>query len=124
MSEPIPTEKQATPLLSNTVYDRLKWLAQIGLPALGALYFGIAQIWGLPSAGEVVGTITVIDTFLGVVLGLSTKSYNNSDAKYDGALVVDSSNPDRDIYSFQLNDMPEALKEKDELAFKVQKPAV
>jgi hypothetical protein len=123
MSTPLPTEKQATPLLSNTVYDRLKWVAQIGLPALGALYFGLAQIWGLPFAGEIVGTITVVDAFLGVLLGLSTKSYNNSDAKYDGALVVDSSNPDRDIYSFQLNDMPESLREKDELSFKVQKPA-
>lgn len=70
------------------MYDQLKWVAQIGLPALGALYFALASIWGLPYGEEVIGTITAVDLFLGVVLGISTKTYNASDAKYDGAMLV------------------------------------
>lgn len=62
--------------LSNKTYDILKWVALILLPAIGALYFGLAQIWNLPYAEEIVGTITIIDTFLGAILGISTSSYN------------------------------------------------
>ncbi len=62
--------------MSNKMYDVLKWIAQILLPALGTLYFALAGIWGFPYAEEVVGTITAIDTFLGVVLGISTTLYN------------------------------------------------
>lgn len=62
--------------LSNKVYDVLKWIAQYLLPALGALYFALSQIWGLPYGEEIVGTITAIDAFLGAILGISTLSYN------------------------------------------------
>lgn len=65
-------------LLSNKTYDSLKWIAQIALPALGTLYFGLAQIWGLPYGEEIVGTITVVDAFLGALLKISTEQYNNN----------------------------------------------
>lgn len=61
--------------MSNKNYDILKYIAQILLPALGTLYFGLAQIWHLPYAEEVVGTITVLDTFLGVLLKISSDKY-------------------------------------------------
>ena len=61
--------------MSNKTYDILKWVAQILLPALGALYFALAKIWGLPYSNEVVGTITAIDAFLGALLGISTIQY-------------------------------------------------
>lgn len=63
-------------LMSNKVYDVLKWIALVLLPALGALYFGLANIWGFPYAEEVVGTVSVIDTFLGAILMISTNEYN------------------------------------------------
>lgn len=62
--------------MSNKVYDVLKWVAQIALPAVGALYFALADLWGLPYPTEIVGTITAIDTFLGVILGISSSSYH------------------------------------------------
>ena len=65
-------------VFNNKVYDILKWIAQLVLPAFGTLYFALAGIWGFPYGEEVVGTIVAIDTFLGVVLGLSTMSYNKS----------------------------------------------
>lgn len=62
--------------MKDNTYNTLKRIAQVVLPALGSLYFGLAQIWGLPYAEQIVGTIALIDTFLGVILGISTKSYN------------------------------------------------
>lgn len=64
--------------ISNQVYDTLKWIAQYLLPALGTLYFAIAGIWGLPYGEQVVGTITALDTFLGVILGISAVNYNKN----------------------------------------------
>lgn len=63
--------------MSNKVYDILKFVAQVLLPALGTLYFAIASIWGLPFAEEIVGTITAIDAFLGAVLHISSEAYKN-----------------------------------------------
>ena len=60
---------------SNKIYDVLKYIALIGLPALGTLYFALSGIWGLPYGEEVVGTITAADTFLGVLLGISSATY-------------------------------------------------
>lgn len=62
--------------LSNKVYDVLKWIAMYFLPAAGTLYFALSGIWGLPYGEEVVGTITAVDTFLGVILGISSATYN------------------------------------------------
>ena len=62
-------------ILDNKTYDILKWTAMIFLPALGTLYFGLASIWGLPYGEQIVGTITVIDTFLGALLGISSSNY-------------------------------------------------
>lgn len=64
--------------MNNKTYDVLKWIAQILLPALGALYFGLAEIWNFPYAKEIVGTITVIDAFLGALLGISTAQYKKN----------------------------------------------
>lgn len=62
--------------LTNKVYDTLKWIAMYFLPALGTLYFALAGIWGFPFGEEIVGTLTAVDTFLGVILGISTVQYN------------------------------------------------
>lgn len=62
--------------ISNKTYDILKWIAQYFLPALGTLYFTLATIWGLPYGEQIVGTISAVDIFLGVLLGISTKQYN------------------------------------------------
>lgn len=62
--------------MSNETYDILKWVAQYLLPALATLYFAVAKIWGLPYGEEIVDTITAVDTFLGVLLGISTANYN------------------------------------------------
>lgn len=66
--------------LSNKVYDILKFIAQILLPAIGTLYFALARIWDFPFAEEIVGTIAAIDTFLGAILQISANQYNKENA--------------------------------------------
>ena len=62
--------------MSNKVYDVLKYIALIVLPALGTFYFAIAKIWGFPYASEIVGTISAVDALLGALLKISTDNYN------------------------------------------------
>lgn len=64
--------------LSNKVYDVLKWIALILIPALATLYFALAGIWGLPYGEQIVGTLTAIDAFLGALLGISSMNYNKN----------------------------------------------
>lgn len=65
-------------MMSNKTYDILKWIALVVLPAIGTLYFTLAGIWNFPYGEEIVGTITAIDTFMGIILGISTRQYNLS----------------------------------------------
>lgn len=67
--------------ISDRTYDILKWLAQYFLPAAGTLYFALAGVWGLPYGEQAVGTITAVDTFLGVILGLSSAKYNKTGSR-------------------------------------------
>lgn len=64
--------------MSNKTYDVLKWIAQYLLPAAGTLYFALASIWGLPYGEQIVGTITAVDAFLGVILGITSVNYKKS----------------------------------------------
>lgn len=64
--------------MNNKLYDILKWITVICLPALGTLYFALSGIWGFPYAEQVVGTISAVTTCLGILLGISTAEYNKS----------------------------------------------
>ena len=67
--------------MSNKSYDILRYVAQILIPAVATLYFTLAQIWGLPYGEQIVGTLTAVDTFLGICLGISTAKYNEEITK-------------------------------------------
>lgn len=62
-------------VLNDKLYDVLKWIAQIVLPALGTLYASLAGIWGFPYGEQIVGTILAVDLFLGALLGISNVQY-------------------------------------------------
>lgn len=102
--------------MNNKFYDVLKWIAQYLLPGLATLYFTIASIWNLPYVEEVLGTITAVDTFLGVILGIASKSYNKNK---DGTLNIDSSNPEKDVLSFKLGVPIEELSKHKSVTFNV-----
>lgn len=111
---------KANVLLSNALYEKFKKSSLFILPAIGAMYFGLAQIWGLPYGEEVVGTIAVIETFLGVLLGISNKQYNNSEDKYDGQIDVSPSD-DEETSNLNVSLDPEAIAGKSEILVKVNK---
>jgi hypothetical protein len=107
--------------MSNRLYDALKYLAQVLLPAVGALYFGLAQVWGLPNGEEVVGTITVVDTFLGVLLKISSNQYDNSEAKYDGEIHVLDNEEGVKVITLDVSTNPDVIDQKNDILFKVNK---
>ena len=67
--------------LSDKVYNVLKWVVQIVLPAVMTLYITLAGIWNWPYTSEVSLSLAAVTTFLGVVLGISTAAYNKAKKK-------------------------------------------
>lgn len=78
-------------VLNSNVYDSLKWLVQIVLPAIGACYAALAALWGFPYAEQVVGSISAICVLLGACLRISNSNYDG-----DGVLTVNSDLDDDD----------------------------
>ena len=62
--------------INDRVYDCLKWIVMIVLPALSTAYVGLAAVWGWPLADEVAKSCSVICVLLGALLGISTAEYN------------------------------------------------
>lgn len=64
--------------LPNKLYDILKWITLIVIPALATAYVGLSAIWGFPYSDEIARTACVVCTLLGALLGISTAEYNKS----------------------------------------------
>ena len=64
--------------MPDKVYDILKWIALVVLPAIATLYAALSGIWGFPYGEQIVGTIAAIDTFFGVVIGVSSIQYSKT----------------------------------------------
>ena len=65
-------------ITNNKVYDVLKEIALIVLPAFATLYLTLAGIWNLPYPQQVSGTLIAVDTFLGAILHISSKQYRET----------------------------------------------
>lgn len=61
--------------MKNEVYDFLKRIALVVLPAIATLIITIFQIWNIPYGEQISATITAIDTALGIILGISSRNY-------------------------------------------------
>ncbi len=62
--------------LSNRIYDALKWITLVCIPALTTAYVGLSAVWGWPYADQVAKTSAVVCVLLGSLLGISTINYN------------------------------------------------
>ena len=62
--------------IPDKLYDILKWVVIIVLPAIATLYAALSAVWGWPYSEEIVTTVTAVDTFLGAVLCISAATYN------------------------------------------------
>jgi hypothetical protein len=115
--------------LNDGTYNLLKTLALVVLPAAASLYFGLSQIWGLPHAEKVLGTVSVTETFLGVLLGLSSSRFHTnvayakaSGAYYDGvAEVHDDGSEEGPALAIKFNNQAVDIPEKNEIVLRVIK---
>lgn len=106
------------PLLSDAMYNWLKHTAAIVLPAISTLYVALAQFWHFPKVEEVAGSLAALNTFIGALVGISTKSYNQSDARYAGEIqVVDDGK--KKVASLVVNGEPEDILKLPEATFKI-----
>lgn len=102
--------------LSNKVYDKLKFLVQVILPGLAALYVGLAQIYDWDNAQAVAGTIALVAVFLGLFLTSSARQYDGA-----GDLIVTTDATDGEVYlSADLNKHPNAFKNKKNVVLNVK----
>ncbi len=69
---------------NNKVYNTLKWIALILLPAVSTLIMSLGDIWGLPCKEQICLTITAVDTFLGALLAISSAAY-----KGEGKIAIE-----------------------------------
>jgi hypothetical protein len=103
------------------LYDILKFVAQVFLPALGTAYFALAGIWDLPNPEQVVGTIVVVDTFLGTLLHISTGAWNKQIGS--GTMVVNQT-PTGKMFSLEFDGDPQVdLEGKKQVVFDIKHQA-
>lgn len=107
-----------TPMLSDGAYGVLKKSATIVFPAASALYIALAQIWNFDHVDQVVGTLTAINTFFGVIIQISKKSYYASNAPYVGEIKVQNVG-EKKVFSLVVDGDPEELENMDSANFKV-----
>lgn len=106
--------------LSNNLYDKLKFVVQVLIPGLAALYVGLAQIWNdvafFDYATQVSATAVVVATFLGLFLTASSRQYEGA-----GDLVVTTDATDGSVYlGADLNKHPNAFKNKKNVVLNVK----
>lgn len=99
--------------MKNKTYDVLKFVTLL-LPALGTLYFALSGIWSFPYGEQIVGTLSAIEAFLVAILKISSNNYNG-----EGTLVINTTDPEKDVYNLELNVPVEELSEKKTIMFKV-----
>lgn len=115
------SETQSTGVtLSSNTYDKAKFVVQIVLPALGVLYASLAQFWGFPRVEEIVGSITALALFLGVVLRLSSKNYTPEGAPIGQFTVVDQGDGKKTV-RLDLDHDPEEFIGNDVISFHLNK---
>lgn len=117
-SPTIPTERDY--FLSDKVYNFLKKLVQLVLPAAATLYWTLATTWDLPNPDQVVASAAAFATFFGVLLMLASKSYDASLSKFDGQIVVSQDEDGNKAFTLELAGDPYALDQKSNVSFKVQ----
>ncbi len=116
--------REEPPFLSNESYDATKNLVQRGLPTLAVLYFIASKIVDLPSPINVLGIIASLMLLLGTVIGLSSIRYNESNAAYDGRLLVREDNGGVAGFTLELDGDPELLADKAVISFKVEREVI
>ena len=100
--------------LNTATYDVAQWFVRIFLPALATLYAGLSELWGLPKAIEVVGTIGAVTLFLGAILSVSSSNFKKENEPNAGFIKSNGRDPDTGLPNLDLviTQMPDDLLNK------------
>lgn len=117
-------------VLTNKVYDIAKDSVTIYFPAAVTLYAGLAVLWGWTMTDQVVASAGLVITFLGVVLKISSAQHAKAVAatpaaltgEIDGQLVVNETDPEKDVYRLEIDRTLAELGSKDYIVLKVSNP--
>lgn len=117
-------------ILKDTTYDTLNATVKYVLPGIGTLYSALALIWGFPEPNKIVGSIVALTAFLALILALSKRTYTKVEAAktqtaisnlpVDGSFVVDTSNPEKDTFTLEMDTGFDKLKNQDAVVLKVK----
>lgn len=106
--------------INDKTYDFLNALVRYILPALGTLYFTLSEIWGFPNASEVVGTISAVAMFGGIVIALAKNKWKEPT---DGTLLIDETDPTLNSFGFEGGKKLEEFDDKQVVRLMVNKVA-
>lgn len=107
------------PTLSNTTYDIVKDVVTLGFPAAVVLYSGLAIVWGWGFSEEVVATGGLIGTFLGVLLKIASKRYEKLPVQYDGELIANDPDPEKETYRLSFDTSLPAMANQETVRLRV-----
>lgn len=119
--EPIEENTSNPFMLPSKLYNFLKQVALIALPAISTFYFMLGETWEWDNTTKVIGTIAAIQVFLGAILGISSRAYNKSDARFDGDFIETENEDGNKTFLLDLKSDPEELPTKKQIVFKVKK---
>lgn len=119
-SEHLAEERPLNLVLTNKIYDLVKFCILVLFPAFGALYFAIVSIWEWPVSELTIGAIMLIDTVLGVGLGLSSKQYKNeTQGPTVGFMIVTRTDKGNKNATLEFPGDPNTIDQHDKVTFKV-----
>lgn len=107
-------------IMSSKVYEFLKKVVTIILPAFSTLYIALAELWNLPASLQVAGTCSAVAFFLGTCLGISSSTYNKLDKAYDGVIVATTEPSGGILYSIEPTVPLSEIAEMSSLRLKVE----
>ena len=118
--EPIETASNGGIVLPAKIYNKLKWLVLIVLPAFSTFYMGLDAVVGVPAEEKVVGVSALVATLIGTLVGISSNNYNKSEERYFGEVRVSETEDGTVIHNMAFTNAPEErIGDKKELAIKV-----
>lgn len=109
-------------MFSPKMYDFLKRMVQVIIPGASTAYFALAEIWDLPGAEKVTGTLAVVATFIGVVIGISASTYEKLGKGYDGDVVISTTEEGKKLFALEIDGDPLELEQQGSIRFRVTKP--
>jgi len=105
--------------MSNKTYDFLKGLAMVGFPCAGSIFLILNVFWTIPSLTELLGSVVIFATILGLILKISSVAYFSKDSNFDGKMIVIPTDNGGKTFSLELHDYPEFFLDKEVITFKV-----